>query len=359
MQRTALYEVYADTGAKIVDFNGWALPVQFEGIIPEHEQTRNHAGLFDCSHMGEFWIRGREAIEAFDHLVFSEIHKLKQGRCRYSALLNDQAGIVDDCVALRIDDETLYLVTNAAPLDEVEAILSACGDGMDNVSAETTKIDLQGPDSRGIRLEIGLEDIAPMKYWSGIETTWNGKPIVVTRAGYTGELGYELFVPNEIGPDLWNALVNHPGVKPCGLGARDTLRTEVGYPLNGNDLAKDRTPLESGMERFIAWDKNFNGKAILEAQRDAGDYSVLVAIVSPDRRAPRHGFEVKRADTVVGEVTSGTFGPSLGHGVGLARVTQDASEPGCTLAAGPRDLEIAVTTIPVYKNGTCRMKFDT
>lgn len=355
MQQTPIHDEYAACGGKVVDFHGWALPVQFQGIVQEHLHTRTKAGLFDCSHMGEFILEGAETIAAFDRLVYSDMVNLRIGLCRYSAILNPDGGIIDDCVGMKLDDQTLYLVTNAGPLDEVDALLAPLGN-VQNVSTGTAKLDLQGPLSRAILLELGF-DIAELKYWNGKRSSWHGHDMVVTRAGYTGELGYELFLPAVAGPELWRTIVAHADVEPCGLGARDTLRTEVGYPLNGEDLAVDRTPLESGMGRFIAWNTTFPGKAAMEAQRDANAYEVLVAIQSKDRRAPRHGFEVKQGDAVVGVVTSGTFGPSVGTGVGLARVKQAVALPGTALTAGPRDLPIETVEIPIYKNGTCRQQF--
>ena len=356
MRQTPLRSVYDNHGAKVVDFHGWALPVQFSGIIQEHQHTREKAGLFDCSHMGEFVLKGDAAAKALDRLVFSDMLNLRVGLCRYSAILNEQAGIIDDCVALRLDEDTLYLVTNAGPLDEVNSLLAGAP-GVENVSDRTAKIDLQGPLARDVMLASGFEALRAMKYWNGAAMTWEGHEIVVTRAGYTGEVGYEIFVPNDVAIPLWERLAAHPDVAPCGLGARDTLRTEVGYPLNGEDLAPTKTPLESGMEKLVKWDKDFVGKEALAAQRDRGDHKVLVAIKSPNRRAPRHGFEIKHEGQVVGTVTSGTFGPSVGFGVGLADLPQSLSEPGIALAAGPRGMEIETAALPVYTEGTCRKKF--
>ena len=355
MRQTPIHDLY-DGEAKIVDFNGWALPVQFSGIVDEHHATRTSAGLFDCSHMGEFLIRGREAIQAFSDLTFSDFTTLKQGRCRYSALLNDKAGILDDCVGLRLSEEELYVVTNAGPLEEVSAYITQHCATAEDLTLATTKIDLQGPKSREVLLRVGLDGLADFRYWSGGRIDYEGVEIIVTRAGYTGELGYELFVPNMHGPRLWQTLLNQDEVSPCGLGARDTLRTEVGYPLNGEDLAADISALESGMERFIAWDTPMPGKALLEAQRDRGDYRRLVPIQTADRRAPRHGFLLMQGESEVGVVTSGTFGPSVGTGVGLARVDPGLAEPGTTLSAGPRGLAVTVAEMPIYRAGTCRMK---
>lgn len=356
MRQTPLHGIYAQHGAKVVDFHGWALPVQFAGIIDEHLHVRSKAGLFDCSHMGEFVLRGAEAIAAFDRLVFSDMVNLRVGLCRYSAILNEQGGIIDDCVGLRLAEDELYLVTNAGPLDQVHSLLSAIP-GVENVSEATAKLDVQGPLARDVMLSLGFEALRDLKYWNGLRLNWEGHDIVVTRAGYTGEVGYEIFVPNDLAVPLWERLAAHPDVAPCGLGARDTLRTEVGYPLNGEDLSPEKTPLASGMDRLIAWDKEFVGKRALVAQRDAGDHTVLVAIKSADRRAPRHGFELKQDGQVVGAVTSGTFGPSVGCGVGLADLPRALSNPGVALTAGPRDLPVETAAIPVYAGGTCRKKF--
>ncbi len=356
MQRTPLFEEYAAHGAKVVDFHGWELPVQFSGILQEHLHTRAHAGLFDCSHMGEYMIRGQASIRAFDQCVFGDMITLKPGRCRYTALLNDRGGIIDDCVGLKLSEDTLYLVTNAGPLEFVAQLLQKQCPEVENLSEATAKLDIQGPSARNVLLALGLDPVSNLAYWAGAQTSWRGKPILVTRAGYTGELGYELFVPNEIAADLWRAATAHAEVIPCGLGARDTLRTEVGYPLNGDDLSESKTPLEAGMERFICWDKEFIGKQHLLEQRERGGYTVLTAIKSLNRQAPRHGFEVKHNGAVVGEVSSGTFGPSVGCGVGLAYLPPALAVPGTPLTAGPRDLPIEAAAIPVYKGGTCRIK---
>lgn len=357
MRQTPLHGEYAGLGAKVVDFNGWALPVQFSGIIDEHNHTRTKAGVFDCSHMGEFLLRGADALAAFDRLVFSDFGGLKIGPCRYSALLNERGGIIDDCVGLRLDADTFYLITNAGPLDKVAALLAEHVPGVENISDATAKIDVQGPLARQVLLDLGFEGIAPMKYWTGGRAQWRGTEIVVSRAGYTGELGYELYIPREIAVDLWRALIAHESCLPCGLGARDTLRLETSKPLNGEDLSEDITPLEAGMEKLVAWGKDFTGKAALEAQRAKNEYHRLVSIVSADRRAPRHHFEVKHEGQVVGHVSSGTFGPSLGCGVGFAYVPEALTAPGTALTCGPKDMPITVAEMPVYKHGTCRMQF--
>lgn len=357
MRQTPLHGEYAGLGAKVVDFNGWALPVQFSGILLEHEHTRTKAGVFDCSHMGEFLIQGAEALAAFERLVFSDFAGLKVGPCRYSAILNENGGIIDDCVGMKLDAETLYLVTNAGPLDQVAGLLAENVPGVQDLSDATAKIDVQGPLSRQVLLDLGVEGIASMHYWTGGRASWRGTEFVISRAGYTGELGYELYIPREIAVELWRTLLAHEACAPCGLGARDTLRLETSKPLNGEDLSPEITPLEAGLEKLVAWGKDFTGKAALEAQRARNDYARLVSIVSGDRRAPRHGFAVKHDGVAVGHVSSGTFGPSLGCGVGFAYVPESLTAPGTALTAGPKDMAITVAEMPVYKQGTCRAKF--
>lgn len=351
MQYTAIAGEYARYGGRVVDFHGWGLPLHFKGIIEEHLHVRSHAGMFDCSHMGEFIIYGEAGIAALSDLVIGDLVNLAVGKCRYTTLVNKKAGIIDDCVALKLDAETLLLVTNAGPLEEVASLLATAVSGIENISDKTAKIDIQGPKSLDVMREIGFGEAERLAFWSGYK---RDDGIIVTRAGYTGELGYEIYVLAEDAPKLWRAFADHPDVIPCGLGARDTLRTEMGYPLSGQDVTPDKTPLEAGMERFIAWNTLFPGKERLEAQRDSGDYKVLVALRSPDRRSPRTGYILSHAGDKVGDVTSGTFGPSVGVGVGLGYVSRELAGTGTVLQAGPRSQDVIVEMPPLYKHGSGR-----
>lgn len=357
MHKTSLYEVHESSGGKIVDFNGWALPIQFSGIVKEHTHTRTQASLFDCSHMGEYQVKGQAAIDLFSSEIISDLDKIPVGRCRYGALLNESAGIVDDLITFRMAEDELYVVTNAGPLEHVTERLCGTNPGMTHVSFETSKIDIQGPLARECALEAGFGDVEHLKYFNALWTTWEGHRVLLARTGYTGELGYELFMANEIAPAVWERFAAQDVVKPAGLGARDTLRAEVGYGLSGQDFSEAYTPLESNMDPFIDWASEFVGKAALEVQRDTNEYSVLVPIQTSSRKSPRHGFEVFHEGSVVGDVTTGTFGPSVGHGIGFARIPQALSAPGSALTAGPKHLEIDVGSIPFYPNGTCRVKF--
>ncbi|MFO7973893.1 MAG: glycine cleavage system aminomethyltransferase GcvT [Candidatus Hydrogenedentota bacterium] len=354
MRQTALFDEHKANSGKIVDFSGWALPVQFAGILKEHQHTRTKASIFDCSHMGEFRIKGQEAIEAYDALIVSNVSALKVGRARYGFLLNDDGGIIDDLITMRPAQDELFVVTNAGPLDRVSSLFTSNVPGLKDVSAETAKIDLQGPLSREILAGIGLPLAKELRYFGLGTAEWKGYPLLVSRTGYTGELGYELFMPNEAAVPLWRTLLEVGEVELAGLGARDTLRLEMGYLLSGQDFDETRTPLEANQEMFVSWRNDFTGRTALEKQREKGGFSVLMPIRTHSRRAPRHGFEVYRDDEAVGIVTSGTYGPSVGHGIGFAYVPPELAEPGVALTTGPRRLEIEVTELPFYKSGTCR-----
>lgn len=356
MQKTPLYSEHTDSGAKVVDFNGWALPVQFAGIVKEHLHTRAKASMFDCSHMGEYRIHGQDAIDRYDREIISDVDKIPVGRCRYGAVLSETGGILDDLITFRMAEEELYVVTNAGPLESVTARFCTDNPGAEHVSYETAKIDIQGPDARNVLLQAGFDPAKTLKYFNALWTEWKGEPILLSRTGYTGELGYELYMTNDLAPDMWKMFLAFEDVEPAGLGARDTLRLEVGYPLSGQDFDKEVTPLEAGMQPFIGWDTDFVGKAALVAQRERDDLPAFVGIQSSDRRAPRHGFDVYSGEDVVGTVTSGTFGPSLGHGIGLARVGQSHGAPGTKLTAGPKRMPIGTAAVPIYTDGTCRVK---
>ena len=354
MRQTPLYDDHLAGGGKVVDFHGWALPIQFAGIIQEHQHTRARASLFDCSHMGEIRVAGRGAIEGYGRLVISDVGAIPVGRGRYGAILNEQGGIIDDVITIRLAEDELLVVTNAGPVERVAALVAGAGDGVADISADTAKIDLQGPMAREVLLSLGLKEAGHLRYFNACKTQWRGEDMVLSRMGYTGELGFECYVPNGLAHALWNELLGHEVVEPAGLGARDTLRLEMGYPLSGQDFDEGRTPIEAGQEGFVAWDSDFVGKAALVERREAGNGQVLRAIRTPDRRAPRHGFAVYSGEEEVGTVTSGTFGPSVGFGIGLAYLNRDLAVSDVELTAGPRRIPIEIVDLPFYREGTCR-----
>lgn len=353
MRRTPLYEEHLANNGKVVDFHGWALPIQFKGIIEEHHHTRSKASLFDCSHMGEFLLKGAKAIREFESMVFNDMICLRVGRCRYTSMLDTCGGIIDDVVAMRLSEDELYVVTNAGPYERVARTLyRVCA--ATPLAPSTSKIDVQGPLSRDVLVAMGMNDIASLKYFTVCRTEWQGTEIIVSRGGYTGELGYELFVPNAIAPTIWRELLKQDGVEPAGLGARDTLRLEMGYTLYGQDVNDSHTTLEAGMGRFIDWNSEFHAKEFLLMQRDMGRYKIRTGIRSVDRRAPRTGHEVFFEGKPVGVVTSGSYGPSVGCGIGMAYVPVNLATPGTPLTVGPKDLQVETAEFPFYKNGSCR-----
>lgn len=351
MRYTPIAGEYVRHGGRVVDFHGWGLPIYFTGIIEEHLHVRAKAGMFDCSHMGEFLVHGALGIAALSDMVIGDLAALPIGRCRYTTLLNENAGIIDDCVVLKLASEELLCVTNAGTLEEVATLFAEGVPEIEDISDGTAKIDIQGPQALEVLRSLGFDTASHLKFWTGMGLD---DGIILVRAGYTGELGYELYVPAEDAAALWRRFAEHPAVIPCGLGARDTLRTEMGYPLSGQDVTVYRTPLEASMNRFITWESSFPGKARLEAQREAGDYQILVALRSPDRRAPRTGYALMKDGRNVGEVTSGTFGPSVGCGIGLGYVPLELARDGVVLQAGPREQNVVVETPPLYKFGSGR-----
>ncbi len=353
MHHTALHDHHIKNGGKVVDFHGWALPIQFNGIIEEHVHTRTKVSLFDCSHMGEFLVKGTDAIAALEQLGYRNLIGLRVGRCRYSAILNTCGGIIDDIVAMRLSDDEMYVVTNAGPLETVSPMLKrSCG--ACDLSSSTAKIDVQGPLSRDVLLRMGFSDIDRLKFYTVCKTQWQGQDIIISRSGYTGELGYELFIPNDLAEPLWSALLQFEEVAPAGLGARDTLRLEMGYPLYGQDIDTAHTALESGFGAMIDWTVDFIAHDYLQVQQETDRYPVRVGIRSKSRRAPRQGYVVYANGMPVGEVTSGCYGPSVGCGVGMAYVPIELSRPGTPLTCGPKDMEIETALLPFYQGATGR-----
>ncbi len=352
-RHTPLFDEHQCLHAKMTEFHGWALPLQYRTIVEEHLHCRHAASIFDCSHMGVFFLTA-DAAEVLDPHVFINPLAIMAGRCRYASLLTACGGIIDDAILCRIDQDTLMVVTNAGPLDRVSALLKDLHPDVWDASPDIAKIDVQGPASREVLVRLGFESAKTLRYFTCCRDVWQDRGVIVTRAGYTGELGYEIYLPNETAPVLWNQLIEQPEVAPAGLGARDTLRLEMGFTLYGQDVDENTTSLEAGMARFIDWDCDFRAKQSLWIQRELGRYRIRTGIRSFDRRAPRTGFEVRSEGQPVGIVTSGTFGPSVGVGIGMAYVPLEFATPGVRLTAGPKDLELEVVEMPFYRDGSLR-----
>ncbi len=356
LRETPLTGWHKGKGAKMASFAGFDMPIQYEGIIAEHNHTRQNAGIFDICHMGEFSLRGPGAKDALNAVVTQDLDTLAPGKCRYGFLLNDKAGVQDDLIIYCLDTDDYMLVVNGAceagDFEWIKKQLPA-GPVFTNISDATGKIDLQGPKSFEVLKDILGADFVSPGYFNFKRITWQGSPLIVSRTGYTGELGYELYQDATKTPAMWEALAAHPLVKPVGLGARDTLRLEMGYPLYGQDLDTEHTPVEAGFGPLITKEKPFTGKAALGTVRER-----LIALKLEGRRSARHYDTLHLPDgTQVGMITSGSFAPSLGHCVALGYVADSYADKTDFLVRTQRgDLEAKKATLPFNPGGTARMK---
>jgi len=349
-------------GAKMAPFAGWNMPIQYKGIIVEHNHTREHASIFDICHMGEFTLRGAGAREALSRIVTHNLDTLGPGKCRYGFLLNEQGGILDDLIVYCMGEDDYMLVVNGACTAGDFAWIASHLPGnlqFDDISAQTAKIDLQGPQSYAVLESVLGSGLRSLKYFNHVTVEYAGSPLIVSRTGYTGELGYEFYLPAGNAQPLWDALCADPRVEPAGLGARDTLRLEVGLPLYGQDLDTDHTPTEAGMGWLLKSPAQYIGKG-----GDARVRHMLIPLSIPGRRAARHHDVVclpqgEGAGREVGIVTSGSFCPSVGHSVALAYVEREhAEEAAFVIKASRAELKAARAELPFYKHGTARMKLE-
>jgi aminomethyltransferase len=323
LHHSPLEPAHLARGARLVPFAGWLMPVQYSGITDEHHAVRTHAGVFDISHMGEFFVSGPGAAAWLNRLLTNDISKLSVGDGQYTLMLNDRGGVIDDLIAYRIEPEQFFLVVNASKIDEDAAWMRAHlpDDGsvvFEDQSAGWAGLAVQGPAAPSL-----LEHLPPR---NGIKV---GGSVIVCRTGYTGEDGFELFAPAEAGA-AWFERFLAAGAKPCGLGARDTLRLEMGFPLNGSDLSPDRTPIEAGLGFFVALDKpDFIGRERLAAQKADGSHDRLVGVRLLQPGPPlRSHYAVLADGRKLGELCSGGISPSLGIGIGMAYLPATHAKPG-------------------------------
>ena len=369
LRSTALEAVHESLGATFTDFAGWRMPVRYDSDLAEHKAVRASAGIFDLSHMGEIHLRGAQAADALDHALAGKLSAMSVGRAKYSLLLTEDGGVIDDVITYRLTDEHFLVVANASNAEVDAAELTARAEGfdveVDDASARTSLIAVQGPASEQILLDtllgedsgvdgLAAEDLTEMKYYRFAECTYRGESMLIARTGYTGEDGFELYIPDELAPGLWEQLTAAGGdrLTPCGLACRDTLRLEAGMPLYGHELGRDLYPAQSGMGRVVALKskEDFVGRAGIEAA-DLSDRPVLVGLVAEGRRAARAGAQVRDAEgREVGAISSGALSPSLGHPIAMAFVHTDVSEVGTELIADVRgkDLPVRVVKMPFY-----------
>jgi len=359
LKSTALTSVHQQLGAKMVPFAGYLMPVQYSGLMDEHETVRRSVGVFDVSHMGEFLVTGKGALELIQFVTSNDASKLVDGKVQYSCLPNDEGGIVDDLLVYRVGDENYMLVVNASNIDKDWNWIqkwNTFGAKMENISEQTSLLAVQGPNALKAMQKLTSMSLVDMEYYTFKIGTFAGiENVVVSTTGYTGAGGCEIYVPNEHAVTLWNAVMEASaefGIKPIGLGARDTLRLEMGFCLYGNDIDDTTSPIEAGLGWITKFSKTFQNSASLKAQKEQGTSRKLVGFDLLDKGIPRHGYEVVDASmNPIGVVTSGTQSPSLGRPIGMAYVPTELSKPGSEILINIRGkaLKAVVTTLPFYK----------
>ncbi|GAB3052990.1 glycine cleavage system aminomethyltransferase GcvT [Sediminivirga luteola] len=363
-KHTALHDIHAELGASFTDFGGWDMPLKYGSELTEHRAVRSAAGIFDLSHMGEVRLTGPGAAAALDYALISRLSAIKPGRAKYTVIVNEQGKLLDDLIVYRLGEEEFLVVPNAGNAVRVAAELARRAESFDvtvaDESAETSLIAVQGPAAESILLELvaaeDAEAVRSLKYYAAVTLAVSGIEVLLARTGYTGEDGFELFLPNAQAPALWRAVVEAGtphGLIPAGLAARDSLRLEAGMPLYGNELTTELTPFEAGLGRMIPFDskEDFVGREALEPLRGTQPARVLVGLASQGRRAARQGSAVLVDGEVVGVVTSGQPSPTLGHPIALAYVDSAHAEPGTAVQADVRGKvhDFEVVALPFYR----------
>ncbi len=363
LKLTPLHGRHVALGAKMVPFGGWDMPVQYaEGILAEHRHTRSAAVVFDTCHMGEFMITGADAADALDHALARAVKDQPIGSCRYNFLLTEKGTVVDDLVVYRLAAEEFLLVVNAGTKDgdaaRLRELLSAASLSFADESEATGKIDLQGPHAADAIAKLGVAKNRLPGYYKWMQCSINGIPALLSRTGYTGELGFELYTAADTIGEIWDALLALPGVKPAGLGARDTLRLEMAYPLYGHEMDTETTPVEAGFGQML---KLEDGRAFAggSALRSVPPSKRLVGIVLDGRRAARHGAAVFSGGSEIGRITSGTFSPTLEKAIALAYINATKTlqpEDEVQLDVGGKSIPGKISAIPFHSGGTARAK---
>ena len=359
MKNTALTHIHEALGAKMVPFAGYNMPVQYEGINIEHETVRNGVGVFDVSHMGEFLLKGENALSLIQKVTSNDAALLHDGKVQYSCMPNENGGIVDDLLVYRIGKDEFMLVVNASNIEKDWNWISAhntFGVEMINKSDEYSLLAIQGPDAAEALQPLTKLDLFNMKYYNFEIGTFAGiENVIVSATGYTGSGGFEIYFKNEDAEHIWNEVFRVGqkfGIKPIGLAARDTLRLEMGFCLYGNDINDTTSPIEAGLGWITKFTKEFINAPYLKEQKENGVAKKLIAFEILDKGIPRHGYEITDEDnTIIGEVTSGTMSPSLKKGIGMGYVSKAFSKMGTSINIQIRNkaVKAVVVKLPFYK----------
>ncbi len=361
MKDTALTHIHRQLGARIVTFAGYNMPLEYSGVKEEHLSVRNALGVFDISHMGEFWIKGKGAADLLQKLTSNDIHKLYNGKIQYTCLPNGKGGIVDDILVYRYADEKFMLVVNAANIQKDWEWLNRHNGGgviLEDASARMSLIAVQGPKVTQALQRLTRTDLGKMKYYTFETAPFAGiREVIISATGYTGAGGFELYCLNPEAEQLWKAVMEAGeefGIRPVGLAARDTLRLEMGYCLYGNDIDENTSPLEAGLgwiTRFTE-NNNFLDRERLERESINGSGRKLVGFILLERGIPRQHYEILgKEGSKIGEVTSGTMSPVMNQGIGLGYVSHPYSVPGSRIRIRIRnkDLPAEVVSLPILK----------
>ena len=360
LHETALIDVHRAAGARLIEFGGWRMPVQYTGILEEHRAVRERAGLFDLSHMGELFVDGDDAGDALAAALVTDPRTLAVGRAQYSMICAPDGGIIDDLIVYRLGPEGFLVVANAGNAtvvsDELATRLHGWRAVLDDRSLATSLVAIQGPAAASVLAPLTDVDLDGLRYYAIADGQVAGVRGLVARTGYTGEDGFEIFVDWGRGSEIWEALAKagaKAGVIACGLGARDTLRLEAGMPLYGNELDRETNPFEAGLGRVVKLEKpgDFVGRPALEKVAAEGPAKRLVGLSITGRGIARHGHPILRDGSPTGVVTSGTHSPTLGRPIAMGYVTPSDAEPGTILAVEIREQPVSaeVVPLPFYK----------
>lgn len=359
MKNTALSQKHISLGAKMVPFAGYNMPVSYTGLNEEHAVVRNSVGVFDVSHMGEFILRGEHALDLIQKVTSNDASVLTDGKAQYSCLPNATGGIVDDLLVYRIDAKTYMLVVNASNIEKDWNWIKSQDTwnvDMKDISEETSLLAIQGPDAVAALQKLTDVNLSEIPYYSFVKGNFNGVAnVVISNTGYTGAGGFELYFENSQAENMWNAIFEAGkefNIKPIGLGARDTLRLEMGFCLYGNDIDDSTSPIEAGLGWITKFTKDFTNRAAIEAQKTDGVSRKLVGFEMIDRGIPRHDYPVADANgQVIGKVTSGTQSPTLGKAIGLAYVNTEFAKSGSEIYIMIRDkaVKAIVCKIPFLR----------
>lgn len=358
LKSTALEQVHIALGAKMVPFAGYNMPVQYSGLKKEHEAVRTAAGMFDVSHMGEFFVEGPEALDFLQYVTSNDVSKLVPGKIQYSCMPNADGGIVDDLLVYCFSAEHFLLVVNASNIEKDWAHLNALNTfncQLRNESDAYSLLAVQGPEATAILQQLTEVDLSDIKYYNFTIGTLAGvSDTIISATGYTGAGGFELYIPNAHAVPMWNAVMEagaSAGLLPAGLGARDTLRLEMGMCLYGNDIDDTTSPIEAGLGWITKFTKDFVGRELFEAQKEQGVKQKLVAFEMVERGIPRHDYPIADSEgQIIGRVTSGTNSPSTGKNIGMGYVPVEYAAVDSTFSVVIRDKPVAakVVKLPFY-----------